>query len=440
MAESTRNLWVGTLHECGSIHDSMSKLTKHRFESSEQHRECGESRRRRDNKDVEALKKQLEEFNPFDVQEPRLQNIFTGLSADDKDGVNCDQAEKVGLEIQQSLDNINVNKATIKRSKQVKTLATLLPAVKVNSDTIHADPNVLFQRLIMLVDRADDMTNCFEYELTPEPTSLFKDGLMRKPNKAQLGKELVKDSEILSESSEGTIYVLDGGALLHRVFWNVPATYSNIMEQYCTYISRKYGNHVHIVFDGYKSSIKDHEHQRRGKTSANIVFKPINQVNCKQSEFLSNSNNKAALIKALAVRLRSKGHVVLECDGDADILVMLLHMWDDTLGDLFLRHEAKKSIKKDLEIISIKSVASNLPSYVKECLLFIHAWSGCDTTSALFGQGKTAVLKFLEANCGFAQKICSVFQDPFALHDQVSSIGIKVAKEMYGMYIFFRII
>ena len=103
----------------------MSKLTKHRFESSEQHRECGESRRRRDNKDVEALKKQLEEFNPFDVQEPRLQNIFTGLSADDKDGVNCDQAEKVGLEIQQSLDNINVNKATIKRSKQVKTLATI---------------------------------------------------------------------------------------------------------------------------------------------------------------------------------------------------------------------------------------------------------------------------------------------------------------------------
>ena len=103
---------------------------------------------------------------------------------------------------------------------------------KVNSDTIHEDPNVLFQRLIMLVDRADDMTNCFEYELTPEQTSLFKDGLMRKPNKAQLRRELVKDSEILSKSSEVTIYVLDGGALLHRVFWNVPATYSNIMEQY----------------------------------------------------------------------------------------------------------------------------------------------------------------------------------------------------------------
>ena len=44
MSETTRNLWVGTLYEYGAIHKSMSKLTKHRFESSEQHCESGESR------------------------------------------------------------------------------------------------------------------------------------------------------------------------------------------------------------------------------------------------------------------------------------------------------------------------------------------------------------------------------------------------------------
>ena len=200
------------------------------------------------------------------------------------------------------------------------------------------------------------------------------------------------------------------------------------MEQYCTYILRKYGNHVYIVFDGYKSSIKDHEHQRRRETFANNVFKPRSEVNCKQSEFLSNNDNKTALIKALALKLRAKGHVVVECEGDADrtiamkgievprerkfatviaddtdILVMLVHMWDQTMDDLFLRHEARKSIKKDLEIISIKNVASSLPSHVKENLLFIRAWGGCDTTSALFGQGKTAVLKFFESNGDFAR-------------------------------------
>ena len=202
MSETTRNLWVGTLQACEAIHESMSKLTRHRFESSEQHCESGESRRKRDTKDVKMLKEQLNQFNPFDLQDSRLQNIFTGVSADNNDEVNCDQAKQVGFEIQCSLDNIVVNQATIKRSKQVKTFATLLPAIKVNFDTIHADPNVLFQKLIMLIHGAEDLTDCFDYDLTPEPTSLFKDGLMRNPYKAQLGRELVKNSEILRENSE----------------------------------------------------------------------------------------------------------------------------------------------------------------------------------------------------------------------------------------------
>ena len=122
----------------------MLKLTKHRFESSEQHYEFGQSRWKRDAKDVEVLKEQLTQFNPFDLQDSRLQNIFTGISANNNDGVNCDQLEQVVFEIQRSLDNIVVNQATIKHSKQVKTLATLLPAIDVNGDTIHADPNVLF--------------------------------------------------------------------------------------------------------------------------------------------------------------------------------------------------------------------------------------------------------------------------------------------------------
>ena len=216
----------------------------------------------------------------------------------------------------------------------------------------------------MLINRAEDLTNCFGNQLSPESTSLFKDGLTRKPNKTQLGRKLVKNSEILRENSENTTYVLDGGEILHQMFWNLPATYSTIMEEYSTYILRKYGNHVYIVLDGYKLLIKDHEHQRRGKTFANIAFKPRNQVSYKQSEFLSNNNNKTALIKVLALKLRAKGHVV-KCEGDADrtiamkrievaqekksatvaaddtdILVMFVHMWDQTMGDLFLRHEA----------------------------------------------------------------------------------------------------
>ena len=130
----------------------------------------------------------------------------------------------------------------------------------------------------------------------------------------------------------------------------------------------------------------------------------------------------------MALTLRAKRHMVVECEDDAgriiamkgievarekksatvvaddtDILVRMVHMWDQTIGDLFLRHEARKCIEKDLEIISIKNIASSLPSHVKENMLFIHAWGGCDTTSALFGQRKTAVLKFAESNGDFAR-------------------------------------
>ena len=36
------------------------------------------------------------------------------------------------------------------------------------------------------MDRSDNMEGYFEYELTQEPTSLFKDQFMRKPNKSNL--------------------------------------------------------------------------------------------------------------------------------------------------------------------------------------------------------------------------------------------------------------
>ena len=57
---------------------------------------------------------------------------------------------------------------------------------------------------------------------------------------------------------------------------------------------------------------------------------------------------------------------------DTEVLVMLVHMWDQNMGDLFLRHKARKSFKKDLKIISIKNVVSNLLIHVKENLLFIY--------------------------------------------------------------------
>ena len=108
----------------------------------------------------------------------------------------------------------------------------LQPKVKVNNETIQVNPTILFQRLIVLIERSEDMIRYFEYELTPEPTELFKDGFMRKLNKASLGKALTKNScTTHSALAEKSKYVLDGGALLHRDTWNITSTYNDVIKQ-----------------------------------------------------------------------------------------------------------------------------------------------------------------------------------------------------------------
>lgn len=246
--------------------------------------------------------------------------------------------------------------------------------------------------------------------------------------------------------------------LLHRVCWKVPSTYADVVQQYCHYVERKYGQNITVVFDGYGSSTKDHEHQRRGKTKfSDVALQLQMEVNCNQAEFLSNKNNKTQLIELLANAMRTKGHDCITCDNDADktivskglemasqcnhttvvaddtdILVLLLNMWEPSMSDVVLRHEARKSIKKDLELISVKETVTLLPDHVCRNILFIHAWGGCDTTSAAFGQGKTAVMKLVEQNSNFIQKICSTFNDPFATKEQVSTAGVQLAIRTYG--------
>ena len=76
------------------------------------------------------------------------------------------------MNFQEDKDNLAINKAIINRLKQ--------PNVKVNYETIHVNPTILFQRLIVLIERSEDIARYFEYELTLEPTALFNDGFMRK--------------------------------------------------------------------------------------------------------------------------------------------------------------------------------------------------------------------------------------------------------------------
>ena len=193
MTETIRLQWIYSMHECAGIHNALTTLTGLQHKTSEQHIELGASRSTRNCEDVSKVQICFDQHEPFNSNEHRLRSLASGLTASDGDGINCDKTKEVVLKLQKQLDNISVLEASIKRSEQVKSLDHLYPAVQVDKQKVHINPTLLFSRLIAIVQREEDMSPYFDYELTSMPTSIFKDYAMRKTVKSQLAKTLTSN-------------------------------------------------------------------------------------------------------------------------------------------------------------------------------------------------------------------------------------------------------
>ncbi len=78
------------------------------------------------------------------------------------------------------------------------------------------------------------------HELCTHPPALFESrNTMRPANKAQLADALWSQ-EINADRSNGAQYVLDGGALLHRIPWTKGSRWEDIYASYTPYVSRMY--------------------------------------------------------------------------------------------------------------------------------------------------------------------------------------------------------
>ena len=102
------------------------------------------ARQDRDWEDTFVVLQYLQERNPFS-SDPSLRNIATGVHAHDT--VNVDTAESVGEAILQSMDGKTVAECSFKGYNQAITLDTK-SSIKIGSDEVQVDPQLLFQRLI----------------------------------------------------------------------------------------------------------------------------------------------------------------------------------------------------------------------------------------------------------------------------------------------------
>ena len=142
--------------------------------------------------------------------------------------------ERIGKKIQEDLNGICFHEVNIKRSLKVNNFESTYNSVKVdNKKAINIKPTALFLRLIAIAKRTLNTEDYFHYELTAYPLSLFKDGLMHKPNKTLLRNSLVTEKADVQENSER---VLDGGALLHKVRWSGCTNFGDVCEQYVKYV------------------------------------------------------------------------------------------------------------------------------------------------------------------------------------------------------------
>ena len=239
--------------------------------------------------------------------------------------------------------------------------------------------------------------------------------MMRKSTKAVLRNHLLGTKNATIPTTND-VCVVDGGALLHKVHWP-KSTYSEVLEQYIAFVKQRFGKYtcVNVVFDGYsdRMSTKGQEHLRRmSKTSASIEITESSKVTCSRKAFLANIDSKDRLIKLLCTRLERERFVAVQSNGDADIsivktaleyaetgrcvvvmaedtdiLVLMMSHWRDGLGELFLGTEKKEKRRRHSKLLywSMRDLLST--QQYQEALLFAHAWSGCDTTSAMHQKG-----------------------------------------------------
>jgi len=98
---------------------------------------------------------------------------------------------------------------------------------------------LLFQRITIRVKTEKELKECFEYELSPIPLSLFDEsGQIRKTKKSILYDVFLTTTNTYNVLDKNVVVVIDGGFLLHRVVWPSTSTYGNIIDNYVNYVKR----------------------------------------------------------------------------------------------------------------------------------------------------------------------------------------------------------
>ena len=455
MTETQRLLWVLSMPGCADMNESMQKLTGVSFETSDQHKDMTESRQARDVKDTIALISYLRDRDPFTQNTDSLLSIATGMTA--QEGVNAEKARYIGESIMTSMIGQSVDDFVFPKAAQAVPLGAKT-VVKIHGDTVTVDPQLIFQRLVAVGIRTEDVQSLFAYELCSPPPALFESsGLPLQANKAALAdtiwKSLKSDQTLPGENVQ---YILDGGALLHRFPWPRGSTGIVCVTSTCDMSRKNVGQLSSSLMATQRCLQQRMPHIWEGVPLALAWLfispegwwsSPRKKCSCK------NPINKQWFIHRLSQKLQMAGchtdqarhdadllivqtaiasarqqPTVLIGD-DTDLLVLLLYHREMDGHDLCLSSEPKQHTQKN-KVWYIKQAKHLLGSSVCGNILSMHAILGCDTTSHLFGLGKGLVLKKIQDLRFYQQAV--LFNNTGAQQSDIIVAGEHALILLYG--------
>ena len=177
MSESQRLIWLLSMPACADVNIAKQNLTGVMYHTSDQHKER----------------------NPFST-DPSLRSITTGVVAGED--VNADKAKEVGEKALCSMLGKNIHDHSFRKKDQVETLASK-SAVRFSEGSIQVDPQLLFQRLTVVVTAGwfENPQAFFKFEMCSYmyPSALFNSSLLRrqanKPALADAIRTIIKNSQ-----------------------------------------------------------------------------------------------------------------------------------------------------------------------------------------------------------------------------------------------------
>ena len=424
--EAAKTRWLLSAHVMAQFTDALRCLTNTFTGTwSEQHRDVHPGNIKQDLQDLKRFTQFLQCHNPFESRnENQLINIATGVIADER--VTADRALSIGRRIQEGLDDKRYGEISLKRSEQATTFTAMRKPLKVESENIRMSAGELYQRLLASACvNGPPQQSIFAHELATVAPALFHDdGSMRKSQKSQLAKHLVQmNPEVCTNVyNKSLTKVIDGSALIHQIPWPKVGTIGNVCELLVSAVQHGKDEKMltWVIFDSYDVKTTKAPEQKRRKLhhaeAPDIMVSAQTPVPPNKRAFLSNERNKQHFLNLLGSVLEEAGIPVKHAgeEGDADVIIVhktrqlareykevCVQAEDTDILILLLYHLEENTniyMATRKHTINIHSLQQTLGKEMCKSLLFVHAMSGCDTTSALFGMGKLKTFNILKSS------------------------------------------